>query len=1182
MRYHQWLTPQQVGTQFGLSQPDLDALTTWLVAQGFQVDAITPGRNFVQVSAPAAVITAAFGTSLHQYQVDAETLQAPAAEPTLPAALAPMVAHIGGLTSVPVHTHAHMQPQTITSAPGTAHPSFTTNSGPHFLTPHDFNKIYDVPATLTGVGQRVMIVGGSRLSPADLNQFQLDTAIPFYTPTYLVDPAYADPGQTLDGTQGEATLDFDRVHGTAPGAQVDLVLAANWLNGTVNQNLILYAINTVNDPVMSLSFGACESLQPTGYVKLEDAMYAQAAAQGITTLASSGDSGVTGCAQHGIAAQNKYAFPNIADICASSYVTCVGGTEFNDTANPAAYWAPPVSPRPVDFGSVLSYIPEGAWNEPVNIGTNAAAQPYILAASGGGPSTIIAKPTWQTGTGVPADRFRDTPDLAFAAALHDGYFICLASAGTAAQDTGCIPIQNANGTTTFGFQDFSGTSAAAPSMAGIAALLNARLGGRQGNLNPLLYKLAATTPAVFHDATPATSGVGSCSTATPSLCNNTTPGPASLAGGIPGYQLQTGYDLVTGLGSLDVAAFLDAAANTAAVSSTSNLSASPTSITTAQTVVFTDVVSTIGGSGVPTGSVVFTSGNTTLATVSLSPGTAANSGVASTPALAFPSAGTFQITATYTSNSLATGSTATLSFTVTAPTLPATVTTLTGATGTVTAQTSVTYTAAVTPAAPNTIAPGGQVQFVRTSLATGLSTNLGVPIPVASGRATLPQFPLPTGAYTISALYSGDPNFAASTSNLLSVTSTAIPTNTILFGLPPTVTSTTQSSIYLNVNSSTGIGAPTGSLQITVDAVKSGAPIQLASGGSGRSTTALSPLTLPIGTHSVCAVYAGDMYFASSTSPCITVTSSATPVTLALASAATTLVSYQLTTLSATLTGTLNGISTATLPTGPVTFTDLFTPITGSPTTTILGSGPLTGTSPAGLVIGPLQAGTHLITATYPGDQTYSPATSNSITITVLPASLTLTPTSTTLTTPAGNPATDTLTLTSLNFAGTANLSCTVTSSAPTGIGALPTCTLTPASAVFTASGSTATTLTVTSLKRSAIHATNFSANRFTPLRGLGGAAFCGLIALCLPRRRKSLRGLQLAATALLLACSLAAISGCGAGNFNGFPPSPGGTGPSPTGPSPTGTSAGQYTITVTATSTANVNASTTVALTIQ
>jgi hypothetical protein len=102
-----------------------------------------------------------------------------------------------------------------------------------------------------------------------------------------------------------------------------------------------------------------------------------------------------------------------------------------------------------------------------------------------------------------------------------------------------------------------GTSTSTPSMAGITALLNQKAGGYQGNLNPQLYKLAGT-PAngVFHDVTVASSAVANCALATPSACNNSTPGATGLSGGVQGYLVTAGYDLATGLGSIDVAKLL--------------------------------------------------------------------------------------------------------------------------------------------------------------------------------------------------------------------------------------------------------------------------------------------------------------------------------------------------------------------------------------------------------------------------------------------------------------------------------------------------------------------------------------------------------------------------------------------------------------------------------------------------
>ena len=214
-------------------------------------------------------------------------------------------------------------------------------------------------------------------------------------------------------------------------------------------------------------------------------------------------------------------------------MTCVGGTEFVDTLNPDQYWS--------SRGAALSYIPEGAWNEPLDDQGNTRA-----AASGGGVSSYIGIPWWQTGAGVPSARAgRYTPDLSFSASLHDCYFLCLAASGAScvANSTGSIP-----------FSCYGGTSASAPDMAGIAALLNEEK-GIQGNLNSALYQLAAdnSDTQVFHEVTVASSGVSSCSIGTPSMCNNSTPSPTGLTGGLAGYMLGTsGYSEVTGLGSIDV------------------------------------------------------------------------------------------------------------------------------------------------------------------------------------------------------------------------------------------------------------------------------------------------------------------------------------------------------------------------------------------------------------------------------------------------------------------------------------------------------------------------------------------------------------------------------------------------------------------------------------------------------
>ena len=148
-----------------------------------------------------------------------------------------------------------------------------------------------------------------------------------------------------------------------------------------------------------------------------------------------------------------------------------------------------------------------------------------LIAGGGAPSLIFAKPWWQAGPGVPNDQARDVPDVALAASgAHDAYALYVRG-----QLVGV-----------------GGTSAAAPSFAGIVAILNQYLIAKGaipkaglGNINPALYNLAQNTTGLFHDI------VGG---------NNIVPcaaGSNGCSNGSEGYSAGVGYDLATGLGSVD-------------------------------------------------------------------------------------------------------------------------------------------------------------------------------------------------------------------------------------------------------------------------------------------------------------------------------------------------------------------------------------------------------------------------------------------------------------------------------------------------------------------------------------------------------------------------------------------------------------------------------------------------------
>ncbi len=842
-RYHQWLTPQQIGDEFGPTQHDLDAFTTWLRGQGFTIASVTPSRIFVQATAPASVVSNALQTSLHTFTVGGNKLQAPLTEPAFPTALAPMVKFVSGLATVQNRTFSTvMKPMPLSalgiSAPGSttpaAHPDLNLTNGAHWLSPADFNLIYDVTPTLnagiTGTGYRVAIIGGSRLTASDLTGWESISALPSYQPTYIVPSGLTDPGYTSDGNQGEGTLDFERVYGTAPGAQIDQVISKNWLSSDTD-TLQLYAINTLNDPVLTMSYGACETGYAS-YAQHENSLFAQAIAQGISVFASSGDTGVAGCEGQGAPPTSQYA--SIQVPCDSAYLTCVGGTQFSDTASPSSYWG---SSNGNGGLSALSYIPEGGWNEPTS--TNSAGTTVTnVDASTGGPSITITKPTWQTGANVPVDGVRDVPDVSFSASGHNAYFTCLSYAGTNCPNS---------------ITGFGGTSASAPSMAGLAALIDQKLGTRQGLLNPTLYKVAASTPAAFHDATPATSGVSSCTTATPSTCNNSTPSPTSQTGGLAGYPLQVGYDFPTGLGSLDFGKFL------AAISlptPTISVTANPTTITINQTVQFT--IKVTASTGTATGTVQLYSNGTAIgSTLTLASGT-----VTSGP-LSFSPAGTYNITAVYsgdTANGPVTGS---YSLVVTNPAAIASTSTLAVTPNPATTQQATTLTATVK--GSGSAIPTGTVSFFDGGV------QKGSPVALSGGMAVLPVGTLSGGTHTFTCTYSGDSVYSASSCAAVTDVVTALSSATVESLSPSTVAAGANFTLGYNVGSTSG-GTPTGSVTVyaaqtspVVSAATAITSLTLANGSVSTSFYNNSP-----GTFTLYGVYSGDSTYNPSTSQTLT------------------------------------------------------------------------------------------------------------------------------------------------------------------------------------------------------------------------------------------------------------------------------------------------------------------------
>lgn len=510
--YRNWLTPQQFADQFGAADVDVEKVKDWLLSQGFTIDEVSPSNGWISFSGSAGQIASALQTELHQYAVNGQLHYANGTEPLVPAAMSTLVAGFRNLNNF------HPQARALKRL----HPRFTSDiSGNHFLAPDDFARVYNLfglySSGIDGTGQKLAVMGQSDIKLTDIATFRSLSGLPTSAPSVILVPGSQDPG-VVTSELAEASLDVEWAGAVARNAQIIYV---NSKNGVLDS--LQYAIGANLAPVLSISYGACEALFTSSDVQILTSMAQQANAQGQTIISPSGDDGAADCdystsstpitvATHGLAVDIPAAMP---------YVTGIGGTTFAEDSG--TYWS---SSNSSSNGSALYYIPEGAWNDTAFDIANGAG----LAASGGGASTVFAKPGWQTGLGVPADGVRDVPDISFAASVnHDGYLIC--------SNGDCVNGYRNTDTT---LDVVGGTSVGVPVFAGVVALLNQKMGVSQGNVNPRLYALNAQAPYVFHDVTGGDNMVP-CQQGTTDCPN----------GGTIGYKAGAGYDLVTGLGSID-------------------------------------------------------------------------------------------------------------------------------------------------------------------------------------------------------------------------------------------------------------------------------------------------------------------------------------------------------------------------------------------------------------------------------------------------------------------------------------------------------------------------------------------------------------------------------------------------------------------------------------------------------
>lgn len=866
--YHHWLTPDEFAQKFGPAPQDVQAVSAWLQGRGFTVTSVARSGRWLEFSGTAGQTERAFNTLMRQYDVAGVRHIANSTDISVPAAIAPVVLGVASLHSFfkkPMLSH-YVKARSNgdgTYTPITPDVTFNTSSGPvHALAPGDYARIYQLNPLyssnppLNGTGVNIAIVARSDINVNDWLDFRAITGIPpgggiNNTLTLQPDPGF-DPN---NGDAVEASLDAQWAGGVAPGAFIDVIVSASTATTDGVDLSAAYIVDHNLHSVMSVSFGACETDLGTAENAFINSLWQQAAAQGISVMVSSGDTGAAGCdfPVQPTAATGGLA---VSGLASTPFNTAVGGTEFDENGS-TVFWN---STNASGGVSVNGYIPEIAWNETcdptVANSPCAAFGLFVLASTGGGASGIYPKPSWQTGVaGIPGDLARDIPDVSLSAADHDGYIICFDfSCGNHNQ-----PVVGIIG----------GTSASSPSFAGIMGIVN-QATGRQGLANYKLYELARQPNAFCSSAARSTPSVPPPSTC---LFNdvvfgfNTVPGQG-------GFNAGTGFDLATGLGSVNASNLVNAwkaitlASTTLAISSNGGATITGTHGQAVPLLATVTGQSTTGG--IPSGSVALA--NTTgpqVGAVAILPSTtnvaSFNGTVSNLPG------GSYNLVAHYPGDGqFAPSDSNTIAVNISPE-----------------ASTTTLQTFAVDAfgfAVPATSFPYGSFMDIQANIAgasgqgtpTGTVTFLDAGAPqIGSAGVNLKgeseffilggnSFPAPLtiGTHNLSANYSGDSSFNAGSSAALPVTITkGNPTVTVS---PSGNFIATQPGTLAAFVSPTGPISATGTIQFFDNGVSLGAPVTLPQFGN---TATLQTTFNTEGQHPITASYSGDVTYNAAVSP---------------------------------------------------------------------------------------------------------------------------------------------------------------------------------------------------------------------------------------------------------------------------------------------------------------------------
>ncbi len=447
--YHRYISAGEFPGLFGPTGATISRVLAGLRSAGLQPGKISADHLSIPVTATAAQLQSAFGTTLASYRLAGGRVGfANTSAPKLPSTIAGSVQAVLGLDNL-IQMHSLMAKPAGPGKPGK--PSVSPNEptgGPQACSSarNTFANTADDLAfdyRFTGIYKSGDFGQGVNVGIVEFNEPNRPSDISAYQRCYKTNAKVTyvpvDGFHKQGAGEGEAALDIETVIGAAPRAHIFVYRAPNTGKAAFDIYRVMVTQDKVN--VISESFGLCERFEGGRSARAVTLLYEQAAVQGQTIVASSGDQGSESC--FGNEPNNQTAKLLNTNFPASDpLVLGVGGTRINSSSP---------TPRPSEL----------VWNDGVRTGEG---------ASGGGKSEIFGMPQYQQAFLHTRRGVREVPDVSADADPETGYAFHWGGH----------------------WRVIGGTSAAAPLWAGLIALTDAKCSGSpMGWVNPLIYFAAS-------------------------------------------------------------------------------------------------------------------------------------------------------------------------------------------------------------------------------------------------------------------------------------------------------------------------------------------------------------------------------------------------------------------------------------------------------------------------------------------------------------------------------------------------------------------------------------------------------------------------------------------------------------------------------------------------------------------